>query len=547
MYADPQPFLDAIAKEQRPPATGLRVTGISVPHHLLAIDLIARGFQAAADNLYDRVIVMSPDHFNRSRRPMATTQRDFDNVFGQVQNDHVATGTLVKSKDLFDNLPSFDDEHGIQALIPFISYFFPAAKVVPIAISYSATVEECDCALSLIEALAGPSTLIIQSTDYSHYLPPDVALQRDQETLNVIAANDVGTLLRLLQPAHMDSKASQYLQMQLQSRVYKSSGTVIANRNSAEYSAIGRKTTSYIVTAYTQRPLAGVELRYSDQQVFYFGGDTFIGRWLTAPLVDKNVAALVIDSVMAITGGAPLIVNLEGVVLDEPPEGARNDLHIMHASLAIPILKAMNVRVVGLASNHSYDLGLSGFEESRSTLKQAGIVPLAHKQIVDVGPFRLLGLNFIGKCDFHNYPVMRDNDLEELCHMQAKPPLLAFVHWGREYTNAAQAGEYAAARAIWAGGVSAIIGAHSHQATDHIEAMQGGEYAMTFSLGNLLFDQTSSRGSGALLEVRVFEQGTYAMRLIPIPNLFEVCTGQLQVEQGSVKSPETSSACSTVS
>jgi len=45
---------------------------------------------------------------------------------------------------------------------------------------------------------------------------------------------------------------------------------------------------------------------------------------------------------------------------------------------------------------------------------------------------------------------------------------------------------------------------------------------MVFSLGNLLFDQTSPRGSGALLELRVFKQGTVAARLVPVPNLFEL-------------------------
>ena len=44
---------------------------------------------------------------------------------------------------------------------------------------------------------------------------------------------------------------------------------------------------------------------------------------------------------------------------------------------------------------------------------------------------------------------------------------------------------------------------------------------MTFSLGNLLFDQRGARSSSALIELRVFEQGTYATRLIPAPNLYE--------------------------
>jgi poly-gamma-glutamate capsule biosynthesis protein CapA/YwtB (metallophosphatase superfamily) len=100
--------------------------------------------------------------------------------------------------------------------------------------------------------------------------------------------------------------------------------------------------------------------------------------------------------------------------------------------------------------------------------------------------------------------------------MQARPPLISLVHWGQEYADTAAAAEYAAARALQACGVGMIVGAHPHRAVERIEAPQGGEYQITYSLGNLLFDQTASRGSGALLELRAFKQGTFASRLVPI-------------------------------
>jgi AmmeMemoRadiSam system protein B len=543
MYSNAKTFFEAIAQErgQAPPTS--HVTGISVPHHLLAAGLIARGFAAASGNRYDRIIIVSPDHFNLSRRPMATTRRDIDTVFGRVHNDATATAALLQTDDLFDDSVLFAKEHGIAALLPFMRHFFRDAKLVPIAISINATREECDRALTLVEKLIGPRTLVVQSTDYSHYLPPEVARQRDQETLNTIAANDADAVLRLLQPAHMDSKASQYVQMQLQAGAYKSYATVIANRNSAEYSNMGKRTTSYIVTVYTERPPTGVELRYQDQEVTYFGGDTFIGRWLTAPLADKDVSAAVVREVKAITAGAPMIVNLEGVLMDEPPEGVSTDLHVMYASIAIPILKALNVKVAGLANNHSFDLGRIGFEESRSILQRSAIAPLGHKEVVDLGRFRLVGLNFIGKLDYRGYPVVKDSDIEELCRMAARPPLLALVHWGQEYTNTVGEMEYVAAQAMQGCGVSAIVGAHPHQAATRIKALQGGEYQLTYSLGNLLFDQTASRSSGALLELRAFEQGTFATRLIPIPNLFELGVEHLQMKEGRPFTlPKTNSA-----
>jgi poly-gamma-glutamate synthesis protein (capsule biosynthesis protein) len=461
---------------------------------------------------------------------MATTLRDIDTVFGLVRNDRDATVRLLQADDIFDDSDLFSKEHGIAALLPFVRHFFPDTKIVPIAISYNVTRAECDRALELLESLVGLRTLVVQSTDYSHYLRADIAQQRDQETLNIIAADDADAVFNLNQPDHMDSRASQYVQMKLQRNV-DSHATVIANRNSAQYSAMGKRTTSYVVTVYSDRLPTSAELHYSDQAMIYFGGDSFVGRWLTEPLADKQIAAAVVHKIRSITNGAPMVVNLEGVVMDEPPTGISNDLHVMHASLAVPILKALNVKVAGLANNHSFDLGPLGYQESRTILKRNGIVPLGHGEIVDVGPFRLLGLNFIGKFDYYDYPVVKDGSLAAICDSKAPPQLLALVHWGEEYTNTARSAQYEAAEGMEHCGVAAIVGSHTHRAAKSIEALQGGEYAMVYSLGNLLFDQTAERSSGALLELRIFKQGTFAARLIPIPNLFEMSIEQLHGKQ----------------
>lgn len=232
-----------------------------------------------------------------------------------------------------------------------------------------------------------------------------------------------------------------------------------------------------------------------------------------------------------VTGGAPLIVNLEGTLLDEPPEGLPVRVHAMHASLAIPILKALNVRGASLANNHSFDLGDVGFDETRRILSEAGIAPLLHGQCADLGPFRVLPLNFIGGALRAGYPLANEGDLEdELCLVEGKPPLLAFVHWGREYTTYPRTSDYDKAVVLHNCGVSAIVGAHSHQATKAIEAKNGGEYQICYSLGNFIFDQKASRGSASLLEIRVFNQRTFATRLVPLPNLFDLARSLLSAD-----------------
>ena len=404
--------------------------------------------------------------------------------------------------------------------MPFIKHFFPAAKIVPIVTSNGSTRADWDRALAAVAPLLGP-VLVVQSTDYSHYLPLGTAIHRDQETLNVLAAGDPAAIVGLVQVTHTDSKASQYMQMRLQSGLLASHATVIGSRNSAAYGGAALSTTSYIVSVYTQTPEEGTQLRYDDQQVVYFGGDTFLGRLMNAPLSKAAVVEAVVAEVHKLTGGAPLIVNLEGALLHEPPEKIPDNVLVAHARLAVPILKAMNVQAASLANNHSYDLGRLAYRETISILEQSGIRPLLHNSVADLGGFRVIALNFVPG-SHPDGPLVSPEALSELCRTDARPPLIAFVHWGEEYVATSAPAEYAAAAALQACGNGAVVGAHSHRASTRIEALQGGEYLMVFSLGNLLFDQRSPRSSGALLELRVFEQGTYATRLVPAPNLYEL-------------------------
>src|ERR1700752_3962107 len=74
MFEDAAVFERALAARPTTPPPGHRVTGITVPHHLAAADLIALGFRCASMGKYERIILLSPDHFKRSRLPFAPTR-----------------------------------------------------------------------------------------------------------------------------------------------------------------------------------------------------------------------------------------------------------------------------------------------------------------------------------------------------------------------------------------------------------------------------------------------------------------------------------------
>lgn len=504
-------FETAIETERPAFDTPAGVTGITVPHHLVAADLIARGFWAASSGSYDRILLLAPDHYRAVDRAFATADASTETVFGSVPGEAGTIDQLLQT-DLFTLHDRLAGEHAVSALLPFAAYFFPGVPVIPVVASADATPADWQTASELLAPLVTKRTLVIQSTDYAHYLSQAESALHDQESLNMISAGRADLIEWMSQPDHLDAKAAQFIQMHLQA-AQQAQPTVIANRNSADYGGDAGSTTSYIVTVYHAKAEATSALDYSDQQRILFAGDLLLGRHIMPLLQSPEALAAILNRVTRAGGGAPIVVNLEGVITEDPVANARPGAHWMHAPPALPVMRYLNITAAGLANNHALDFGVEAADDMAFILNAAGHTPIRNRTIVDLGAVRVLGLDDVDR---------GEDSLGALCAHDSVPPLVAFVHWGNEYDNTPTERTRALQQELVACGISAIIGAHSHVASTGID-LAGGTVPMIHSLGNFLFDQSEAMPvSGALAEIRVFRQGTFALRLIPLPNLFEL-------------------------
>lgn len=490
-----------------------RITGITVPHHLVAVDLIAQGFCHAARGEYSRIVILSPDHFRRSNTPFSVTRKDFRTVLGRVNTDRKAALQLLQNQ-LVSESELFSHEHGVRALLPFIAHYFPDSKIVPVAIRINANPEEWDSFAASIASLLRPDTLVVQSTDFSHFLTQAKAKERDQETLRVLSAGDPELVKSLLQPEHLDSKAAQYLQMRLQKEIFRARPTVTANRNSQEYLTRPiAETTSYIVQAYSPEPLPAETAEH-----YWFAGDTFFGRYMEKFLSDTRRRRKLVQDVLRTTGRGKLIVNLEGVVAKECRENLRPYELCMKADITVEMLKALNVTAVSLANNHSKDEGNEAYAEMTRLLTDCGINILENRSITDFGRFRLAAFTDVDNSAKEKYAVLRQKDLNELERCPGDKPIFAFIHCGREYSGRPGQREASLGSALHRRGVELIIGCHSHRAGKL--RCQIGRCGI-FSLGNFIFDQIGEHVSGKVLHVMFFAQGTYFIHAIEIENFYK--------------------------
>ena len=489
-----------------------KISGLTVPHHLLAADLIAEAFSRLQGQNYRRIIILSPDHFSRSQSPFAVTRRNFETVLGSLATDQAAVSFLLDNPRVTES-SLFSQEHGVRALLPFIAHYFPQAQIVPIAIRRTSQPADWDSLAQTLVPLFSPTTLLVQSTDFSHYLPYREARRRDQETLRVLSAGDPKEVLTLTEPAHLDSRGCQYLQLRLQREVFGAGPTVMANRNSQEYTAEPvEKTTSYIVQLYSPE-----QLEVEGARCYFFGGDTFCGRKVAKKLASPERRESLVRQVLDITRGQPLIVNLEGVLTEKCPESPGPYTLCMEEALSLPLLKGLKVRAVSLANNHSQDLGEDFCRDMTRRLADQGIISLANRQVLDLGDFYLAGFTDISNQGEEKVAQLNQQDLACLMHLKRDKPLFAFLHWGQEFANQAGPREQALADLLEEMGVEVIIGCHSHRA----RRLEGSRKSCRiFSLGNFLFDQDKGPVSGILLEAVFFPQGTYFLKVHRLNNLW---------------------------
>jgi AmmeMemoRadiSam system protein B len=509
-------FITAAEKETRPLLQ--KITGVTVPHHLLAADMIASTLYLASAGKPRRIIILSPDHYKRGTTPGTTTTRSFQTVFGVVPVDGEAARALG-THPCFSESNLFSHEHGVQALLPFIAHWFHDVPILAIALDVHSRPADWKQMAAAIQPLVTADTLVIQSTDFSHYLTQETAASKDQETLRLLAAGDPSRIADLGQPDHLDSKAAQWIQMTLQREVFKVSAPVVAdNRNAVRYG--GRpnepRTTSYVTQLFSPEFIPASAL---PGKAWFFGGDTHFGRHLARVFADPERALRIRGSILAITGSRPLIVNLEGVMIDGDPTAYHPPMRIaMEASTALDELKLLGVTAVSVANNHSLDFGRSERERMIAELHRNGITVLDSGKPQDFGPFRLGALSDVENRPVPASEILTSSDFDSWKQPDSRTPLFGFLHCGIEYK--ASSGTRESNLAVWAenAGASLIIGCHPHRPSP------GWDYSNRsirfFSMGNLIFDQLDPENTGGLVEVRFFEQGTWFARWIPTGNLY---------------------------
>lgn len=228
------------------------IAGGIVPHHLLASKMIAEFFQSLAVSVPEIVVVIAPNHERIGLNDLHTSTQNWGTAFGVLEANPVLTEKLIDDLRASQNSALMEEEHSISSLVPYIKYYLPKAKIVPVLLHGNYSPEASQRLGELLaEALSGnPRAVVIASVDFSHYLDADTADKMDEKTLAAIKSNDIQLISRMGND-NLDSPPSIIALLSAMEKIGAAAPEVIGHGNSSDITGSGADyTTSYYTMLY---------------------------------------------------------------------------------------------------------------------------------------------------------------------------------------------------------------------------------------------------------------------------------------------------------
>jgi AmmeMemoRadiSam system protein B/AmmeMemoRadiSam system protein A len=133
---------------------------------------------------FSKVILLGPDHSIGFRNGAICDATAYETPLGRV-NLHKDTIRLSRQHELFQSLPvSYDREHSLEVILPFLQSYLEKFELVPVIVGKADT----KLLSNALDTILDNDTLLVISSDLSHFLAYPAAVDRDRETIAEIVS-----------------------------------------------------------------------------------------------------------------------------------------------------------------------------------------------------------------------------------------------------------------------------------------------------------------------------------------------------------------------
>ncbi len=180
-----------------PAATGPRPKALIVPHagYVYSGPVAATAYARlrVPGPPVERVVLLGPAHHEAVAGLALPEEESFLTPLGEVPIDGAAVARALALPQVTRSAAAHGREHSLEVQLPFLQAVLGRFALVPFAVGGASAAEVA----GVLDVLwGGPETLVVISTDLSHYLPYDEARAVDHRTAAQILALDAEGLGR---------------------------------------------------------------------------------------------------------------------------------------------------------------------------------------------------------------------------------------------------------------------------------------------------------------------------------------------------------------
>lgn len=175
------------------------IVAVVVPHagYYYSGPVAAHAYKELAnDGVFDAAIILGPNHTGYGPLVSLWARGEWETPLGRVEIDEGFAANLLKEgRGMIEaDEKAHMHEHSIEVQLPWLQHLYGELKIVPIAMM----AQDIETARTIGEAISkiGGNTVIIASSDFSHYQPGPVAADKDRSVIEAIINLDEEELYR---------------------------------------------------------------------------------------------------------------------------------------------------------------------------------------------------------------------------------------------------------------------------------------------------------------------------------------------------------------
>lgn len=197
-------FLHKEGPKVLPPSNyNKRVFSIIVPHaaYIYSGPVASHAYYYISCLKPDLLIIIGPNHYGIGSAIATMRDAIWNTPLGNISLDNESINNIVKISGIIDiDNYAHSKDHSLEVQLPILQFIYNHEfKILPIILWLQDLDTIKDVGKAIVEIAKQKNTLLIASSDFTHYEPNEIAHKKDLELINTIKELDLSRFYTILE------------------------------------------------------------------------------------------------------------------------------------------------------------------------------------------------------------------------------------------------------------------------------------------------------------------------------------------------------------